>query len=58
MQSYLVHVGAAYSPSLLATIDKGTSTVEMLNDIAVDYMVLGNHEWDFGPENVGERVWE
>ena len=20
--------------------------------------VLGNHEWDFGPENVRERVWE
>ena len=30
MQSYLFHVGDAYSPSLLSTIDKGTSTLEML----------------------------
>jgi len=58
IQSYLVHVGDAYSPSLLSTMDKGKSTVEMLNAVAVDYMVLGNHEWDFGPENVRERVWE
>jgi len=58
IQSYLVHVGDAYSPSLLSTMDKGKSTVEMLNAVAVDYMVLGNHEWDFGPENVIERVWE
>jgi len=39
-------------------MDKGKSTVEMLNAVGVDYMVLGNHEWDFGPENVRERVWE
>ncbi|MDP6307975.1 MAG: 5'-nucleotidase C-terminal domain-containing protein, partial [SAR324 cluster bacterium] len=58
IQSYLVHVGDAYSPSLLSTLDKGKSTVEMLNAVGVDYMVLGNHEWDFGPENTRERVWE
>ena len=45
-----VHVGDAYSPSLLSTMDKGKSAVEMLNAVGVDYMVLGNHEWDFGPE--------
>ena len=50
--SFLVHVGDAYSPSLLSTMDKGKSTVDMLNAVGVDYMVLGNHEWDFGPENV------
>ena len=36
IQSYLVHVGDAYSPSLLSTMDKGKSTVEMLNAVAVD----------------------
>jgi 2',3'-cyclic-nucleotide 2'-phosphodiesterase (5'-nucleotidase family) len=56
--SFLVHVGDAYSPSLLSTMDKGKSAVEMLNAVGVDYMVLGNHEWDFGPKILRERVWE
>ena len=58
IHSFLVHVGDAYSPSLLSTMDKGKSAVEMLNAVGVDYMVLGNHEWDFGPEILRERVWE
>ena len=56
--SFLVHVGDAYSPSLLSGLDKGKSAVDMLNAVGVDYMVLGNHEWDFGPEITRERVWE
>jgi len=56
--SIFVHVGDAYSPSLLSTMDKGKSAVEMLNAVGVDYMVLGNHEWDFGPKILRERVWE
>ena len=56
--SILVHTGDAYSPSLLSSMDKGKSTVEMLNAVGVDYMVLGNHEWDFGPEITRERVWQ
>jgi 5'-nucleotidase/UDP-sugar diphosphatase len=56
--SYFVHAGDAYSPSLLSTMDKGKSTVDMLNAVGVDYMVLGNHEWDFGPKILRERVWE
>ena len=50
--SIFVHAGDAYSPSLLAGMDKGKSSVHMLNAIGVDYMVLGNHEWDFGPKNI------
>ncbi|SVC89591.1 uncharacterized protein METZ01_LOCUS342445, partial [marine metagenome] len=56
--SIFVHAGDAYSPSLLSSMDKGKSTVDMLNDVGVDYMVLGNHEWDFGPEITRERVWQ
>ena len=58
IHSFLVHSGDAYSPSLLSSMDKGKSTVEMLNAVGVDYMVLGNHEWDFGKENMRERVWQ
>ena len=56
--SIFVHVGDAYSPSLLSTMDKGKSAVDMLNAVGVDYMVLGNNEWDFGPEILRERVWQ
>ena len=56
--SIFVHAGDAYSPSLLSSMDKGKSTVDMLNAVGVDYMVLGNHEWDFGMENMRERVWQ
>ena len=58
IRSLLVHAGDAYSPSLLSGLDKGKSTVDMLNSVGVDYMVLGNHEWDFGPEITRERVWQ
>ena len=58
IHSFLVHSGDAYSPSLLSSMDKGKSTVDMLNQVGVDYMVLGNHEWDHGPENLRERVWQ
>ena len=50
--------GDAYYPSLLSTMDKGKINVEMINAIGGDYMVLENHDWDFGPKNVRERVWE
>ena len=56
--SIFVHAGDAYSPSLLSTMDKGKSAVEMLNAVGVDYMALSNHEWGFGPKILRERVWE
>jgi len=56
--SIFVHAGDAYSPSLLSTLTKGKSTVDMLNAVGVDYMVLGNHEWDFGPKILRERIWQ
>ena len=49
IHSFLVHAGDAYSPSLLSAIDKVKSSVLMLNAVSIDFMVLGNHEWDFGP---------
>ena len=58
IRSLLIHAGDAYSPSLLSGLDKGKSTVDMLNAVGVDYMVLGNHEWDFGPKITRERVWQ
>ena len=45
-----LHAGDSYSPSILAGFDQGAHMVELLNLVAPDYMVLGNHEFDFGPE--------
>ena len=56
IHSFLVHAGDKYSPSSLSVMDKGTSAAVMLNAVGVDYMVLGNHEWDFGPEIAREPI--
>ena len=56
--SIFVHSGDAYSPSLLSGMLKGKQIVDMLNAVGLDYMVLGNHEWDFGIDILRERIWE
>ena len=56
--SIFVHSGDAYSPSLLSGMLKGKQIVDMLNAVGLDYMVLGNHEWDFGVDVLRERIWE
>ena len=45
-----LHAGDSYSPSILAGFDQGAHMVDLFNMIAPDYMVLGNHEFDFGPD--------
>ncbi len=45
-----LHAGDSYSPSILSGFDQGRHMVELLNQVAPDFMVLGNHEFDFGPE--------
>ena len=45
-----LHAGDSYSPSILSGIDQGAHIVELLNIISPDFMVLGNHEFDFGPQ--------
>lgn len=50
--------GDMISPSLLSGIDKGASMIEMANAVGIDFAVLGNHEFDFGPEVLQARVGE
>lgn len=52
----LIHAGDAYSPSILSGFDKGAHIVEILNAIAPDIFVPGNHEFDFGAGNFRARV--
>ncbi len=45
-------------PSILSTFDKGKHRIELFNAMGVDLVVLGNHEFDFGPDIVKERISE
>jgi 2',3'-cyclic-nucleotide 2'-phosphodiesterase (5'-nucleotidase family) len=55
---FFVHSGDTLSPSLLSGIDKGAHIIDILNNMNVDVMVPGNHEFDFGPEIFQERISE
>ena len=50
--------GDMISPSLLSGLDKGRHMIELANAIGFDIAVLGNHEFDFGPEVLRERLAE
>ena len=42
--------GDLFSPSVLSGLTQGAQMVEMMNAIGTDLAVVGNHEYDFGPE--------
>ena len=47
--------GDTISPSLLSGMDEGAHMIDLLNQIGVTAMAIGNHEFDFGPEIAEER---
>ncbi|HEX6010841.1 MAG TPA: 5'-nucleotidase C-terminal domain-containing protein, partial [Geminicoccaceae bacterium] len=53
-----VHAGDALSPSLLSGFDHGAHMVALLNELPLDVFVMGNHEFDFGPDVARERLAE
>jgi len=50
--------GDLISPSILSGLTKGTQMIELMNAVNADVAVLGNHEFDFGPEVTAARVAE
>ena len=48
--------GDMISPSLLSGLDRGEHMIELANAIGFDLAVLGNHEFDFGPEILEQRL--
>jgi 5'-nucleotidase/UDP-sugar diphosphatase len=54
----VVHAGDAISPSLLSGFDNGAHMIEILNRLPLDVFVMGNHEFDFGPDVAKQRVAE
>ena len=54
----LVDAGDAIQGAAIGTISKGKYIVEIMNQIGYDFAVFGNHEFDYGMENLSELVKE
>ncbi|MEM8553214.1 MAG: 5'-nucleotidase C-terminal domain-containing protein [Pseudomonadota bacterium] len=50
--------GDSISPSLLSNFDAGAHMISLLNMVGLDAMAVGNHEFDFGPDVLRERITE
>lgn len=50
--------GDMISPSLMSGIDKGAHMIELAEAVGIQYAALGNHEFDFGPEVLKQRLAE
>lgn len=54
----VTHGGDAISPSLPSAFDQGAHMIDLLNRIGLNAFVLGNHEFDFGPDVAAARIAE
>jgi 5'-nucleotidase / UDP-sugar diphosphatase len=50
--------GDTISPSVESITYKGAQMIEAWNAIGLDYATFGNHEFDFGPDVLQERIKE
>ncbi len=50
--------GDAISPSLLSGLDQGAHIIDLFNQLGLTVMVMGNHEYDFGPDIARQRISE
>src|SRR6476469_5932460 len=50
--------GDTISPSVESITYKGAQMIEAWNAVGLDYATFGNHEFDFGPDVLQERVKE
>lgn len=48
--------GDLLSPSVMSGLLKGAQMIELFNALKMDVAVLGNHEFDFGPAILRERM--
>jgi 5'-nucleotidase / UDP-sugar diphosphatase len=48
--------GDLISPSVLSGLTKGTQMIDLMGRLGVDIAVLGNHEFDYGPEVLAEQI--
>ena len=50
--------GDLLSPSVASALTRGQHMIELMNALGVDAAVLGNHEFDYGPEVLKQRLSE
>ncbi|HKQ99285.1 MAG TPA: bifunctional UDP-sugar hydrolase/5'-nucleotidase [Pyrinomonadaceae bacterium] len=50
--------GDTIAPSVASNIFKGQQMINVWNMIGLDFAVLGNHEFDFGPQVLQDRIKE
>lgn len=50
--------GDTLSPSVASSFFRGRQMIEMWNAVHLDVATLGNHEFDFGPDVLRERIGE
>jgi 2',3'-cyclic-nucleotide 2'-phosphodiesterase (5'-nucleotidase family) len=53
-----VHAGDTLSPSLMSSFDQGQHMIALFNDLGLDVIVPGNHEFDFGADVYASRMNE
>ncbi|HEU4438894.1 MAG TPA: 5'-nucleotidase C-terminal domain-containing protein [Methylomirabilota bacterium] len=51
-----VLAGDTLSPSLLSTLRRGAQMIEAWNALGLDLATFGNHEFDFGPAVLAQRM--
>ncbi|MBR2578472.1 MAG: bifunctional metallophosphatase/5'-nucleotidase [Erysipelotrichaceae bacterium] len=54
----LVDTGDFIQGGTLGTLSKGKVIIEIMNDMEYDLVTIGNHEFDFGTEELGKRLEE
>ncbi|CAB9498070.1 5'-nucleotidase [Seminavis robusta] len=55
-QCVVICAGDFLAPSLLSSLDKGASMIDIFNVIGMDYVCLGNHEADVGAPDLAQRI--
>ena len=55
-QQQVIFSGDAFNPSMLSTVTKGKHMVPVLNEMMIDAATIGNHDFDFGVENLMTHV--
>ena len=54
----VTHGGDMISPSLLSGLDHGAHIIALNNAVGINVSTLGNHEFDFGPAVLKQRLTE
>lgn len=50
--------GDFLSPSVMSGLTKGSHMVDLFNRVGIEYCVIGNHEFDYGPDLTKQRISE